>query len=210
MQLQLRMSRSWPSFQQPQKAVEAPSPAQNESKQSVMKLVRSPQEIPLVSLLTDAELVDAAAGEHRSRVEQRDVVRHQAPARAERCHLEQVSRCIVGRHENLSTTRSRRRRECAAVQSGDVVRHRSPAHPVGNERRRQPLTHVVESVAGRLNATPAQVSLAWIASRPGMTGPIASATTPEQLRDIVGGIDLKLDNVALATLDRASAWASAW
>jgi aryl-alcohol dehydrogenase-like predicted oxidoreductase len=63
----------------------------------------------------------------------------------------------------------------------------------------------VESVAKRLNATPAQVSLAWIVARPGMTGPIASATTPEQLREIVGGIDLKLDDDALAMLDQAGA-----
>jgi aryl-alcohol dehydrogenase-like predicted oxidoreductase len=64
----------------------------------------------------------------------------------------------------------------------------------------------VESVGKRLNATPAQVSLAWIAARPGMTGPIASATTPEQLRDLIGGIDLKLDDDALTTLDKASSW----
>jgi len=64
----------------------------------------------------------------------------------------------------------------------------------------------VEDVAKRLGATPAQVALAWIANRPGMTGPIASATTPEQLRDLIGGIELKLDADAIATLDKASAW----
>jgi aryl-alcohol dehydrogenase-like predicted oxidoreductase len=63
----------------------------------------------------------------------------------------------------------------------------------------------VESVAKRLGATPAQVSLAWIASRPGMTGPIASATTPGQLSEIVGGIGLQIDGEARATLDKASA-----
>ena len=63
----------------------------------------------------------------------------------------------------------------------------------------------VEEVAQRLGATPAQVALAWIASRPGMTGPIASATTPEQLEEIVGGIGLKLDDEAIETLDKASA-----
>jgi aryl-alcohol dehydrogenase-like predicted oxidoreductase len=63
----------------------------------------------------------------------------------------------------------------------------------------------VESVAKRLGATPAQVALAWIASRPGMTGPIASATTPGQLDEIVGGIGLTLDVDAIATLDKASA-----
>jgi aryl-alcohol dehydrogenase-like predicted oxidoreductase len=63
----------------------------------------------------------------------------------------------------------------------------------------------VESVAKRLGATPAQVALAWIASRPGMTGPIASATTPAQLEEIIGGIGLTLDDEAIATLDKASA-----
>jgi aryl-alcohol dehydrogenase-like predicted oxidoreductase len=63
----------------------------------------------------------------------------------------------------------------------------------------------VESVAKRLGATPAQVALAWIARRPGMTGPIASATTKEQLDEIVGGIALKLDDEAVATLEQASA-----
>jgi aryl-alcohol dehydrogenase-like predicted oxidoreductase len=63
----------------------------------------------------------------------------------------------------------------------------------------------VESVAARLGATPAQVALAWIASRPGMTGPIASATTPDQLKEIAAGVDLKLDADAIATLDKASA-----
>ncbi len=64
----------------------------------------------------------------------------------------------------------------------------------------------VEEVAGRLGATPAQVALAWIARRPGMTGPIASATTPEQLDELVGGIELVLDDEAVATLDKVSAW----
>jgi aryl-alcohol dehydrogenase-like predicted oxidoreductase len=63
----------------------------------------------------------------------------------------------------------------------------------------------VEHVARRLGATPAQVALAWIASRPGMTGPIASATTPEQLAELIGGIDLKLDDAAISELDTASA-----
>jgi aryl-alcohol dehydrogenase-like predicted oxidoreductase len=63
----------------------------------------------------------------------------------------------------------------------------------------------VESVAKRLGATPAQVALAWIVARPGMTGPIASATTPSQLVDLIGGIELELDTEALETLEAASA-----
>jgi aryl-alcohol dehydrogenase-like predicted oxidoreductase len=63
----------------------------------------------------------------------------------------------------------------------------------------------IEQVATGLGATPAQIALAWIAGRPGMTGPIASATTPAQLAELVGGIELKLDDEAIATLDQASA-----
>jgi aryl-alcohol dehydrogenase-like predicted oxidoreductase len=62
----------------------------------------------------------------------------------------------------------------------------------------------VEDVAKRLGTTPAQVALAWIAQRPGMTGPIASATTPAQLDELVGGIGLQLDDEAVATLDAVS------
>ncbi|TAK21387.1 MAG: aldo/keto reductase [Chloroflexota bacterium] len=64
----------------------------------------------------------------------------------------------------------------------------------------------VQAVAGRLNATPSQVALAWIIQRPGMTAPIASATTPEQAREILGAATLRLDVEAVASLDSASAW----
>ena len=64
----------------------------------------------------------------------------------------------------------------------------------------------VEKVAAAAGVTPAQVALSWLAHRPGITAPIASATSVEQLRELLGGIDLRLDEEATATLDRASAW----
>ncbi len=64
----------------------------------------------------------------------------------------------------------------------------------------------VESVATRVGATPPEIALAWILSRPGMTAPIASATTSEQTKQLLAAIDLKLDSESLAELDRASAW----
>src|SRR5437899_4947392 len=41
----------------------------------------------------------------------------------------------------------------------------------------------VEKVAAAANATAAQVSLSWLAHRPGITAPIASATTVPQLKE---------------------------
>jgi len=67
----------------------------------------------------------------------------------------------------------------------------------------------VDKVAAAAGATAAQVALSWLAHRPGITAPIASATTVLQLKELLGGIELRLDEEATATLDRASAWRDA-
>jgi aryl-alcohol dehydrogenase-like predicted oxidoreductase len=61
----------------------------------------------------------------------------------------------------------------------------------------------VEKVASQYNATPAQVAIAWLLSRPGVTAPIASATSVEQTRELMGALKLKLDSAALETLSLA-------
>lgn len=63
----------------------------------------------------------------------------------------------------------------------------------------------LDAVAARLHATPTQVALAWQLARPGITAPIASATSIEQLRDLVRAASLELDAEAVAALDAASA-----
>lgn len=62
----------------------------------------------------------------------------------------------------------------------------------------------LDDVAREVSATPAQVSLAWLASRPAVTAPIASATSIEQLRELIAGVTLKLPADALRRLDEAS------
>jgi len=64
----------------------------------------------------------------------------------------------------------------------------------------------VENVARRVNATPSQVALAWVIQRPGMTAPIASATTADQARELLGAANVALDAAATQELDVASAW----
>lgn len=63
----------------------------------------------------------------------------------------------------------------------------------------------LDDVANRKAATPAQVALAWLMARPGLTAPIASATSVEQLQDIVKATTLHLDEAEITTLDKASA-----
>ncbi len=67
----------------------------------------------------------------------------------------------------------------------------------------------VEKVASKVGATPAQVALSWMVHRPGITAPIASATSVGQLTEILGAIELKLGDDATAELDKASAWKEA-
>ena len=62
-----------------------------------------------------------------------------------------------------------------------------------------------EMVAQRCNATMAQVALAWLMHRPGVTAPIASATTVAQLDELMAAARLTLDPDAISTLDQASA-----
>ncbi len=62
----------------------------------------------------------------------------------------------------------------------------------------------LDSIAEDLNATPAQVSLAWIMAQPSVTAPIASVTSVAQLEELAGAARLKLDTDVLAQLDEAS------
>lgn len=63
----------------------------------------------------------------------------------------------------------------------------------------------LDDVAKRHDATPAQVALAWLMTRPGITAPIASATSVEQVQELAGAVRLKLSADDLDVLERASA-----
>lgn len=63
----------------------------------------------------------------------------------------------------------------------------------------------LDQVASGHGATPAQVALAWVMAQPGLTAPIASATSVAQLQELMGAADLKLSADDLAALGTASA-----
>jgi aryl-alcohol dehydrogenase-like predicted oxidoreductase len=63
----------------------------------------------------------------------------------------------------------------------------------------------LDQVAKKYNATPARVSLAWLLARPGITAPIVSATSMEQLNDLIPSVELRLDRAAIELLSQASA-----
>jgi aryl-alcohol dehydrogenase-like predicted oxidoreductase len=63
----------------------------------------------------------------------------------------------------------------------------------------------LDAVAAEQGATTAQVALAWLIARPGLTAPIASATSVQQLNELFGAAKLQLTANQIAALDLASA-----
>ncbi|HET6524214.1 aldo/keto reductase [Sphingopyxis sp.] len=62
---------------------------------------------------------------------------------------------------------------------------------------------VMDGIAAETGATLSQIALAWVAAQPGVTAPIASATTAAQLDELMGSLDLHLNDQQLAALSQA-------
>lgn len=63
----------------------------------------------------------------------------------------------------------------------------------------------LDRIAAARHVTVAQVALAWIMARPGITSAIASATSVEQVRELLGAVDVQLSAEEMGALDRVSA-----
>jgi aryl-alcohol dehydrogenase-like predicted oxidoreductase len=73
------------------------------------------------------------------------------------------------------------------------------------DERGMRILRALDQVSAGKSASQAQVALAWVMAQPGLTGPIASATSLEQLDELMGSARMKLDAEDLALLDEASA-----
>ncbi len=63
------------------------------------------------------------------------------------------------------------------------------------------VVEALEQVAQEAGANPTQVALAWLIAQPSVTAPIASATSLDQLEDLLKAVSLNLSQEALAKLD---------
>lgn len=63
------------------------------------------------------------------------------------------------------------------------------------------LLDVMDKIAEKHSAVPATVALAWLYAQPHIGAPIASATSVEQLRQLLSASSLKLDSADLELLD---------
>ena len=72
------------------------------------------------------------------------------------------------------------------------------AHTEETDRR---VAETLASVAARRGTSHAQVALAWLLQKPGITAPIIGASKPAHLDDAVAALELNLDNAELAALE---------
>ena len=62
----------------------------------------------------------------------------------------------------------------------------------------------LDQIAAKHHSVPAAVALAWLSAQPNIGGPIASATSKEQLTEILSSTSLNLDSADLDLLDQVS------
>ena len=70
--------------------------------------------------------------------------------------------------------------------------------------RGEKILGALDDVARETGAKQATVALAWLMAQPTITAPIASATKPEQLDDLMAAADLQLSSEQIAALSEAS------
>jgi len=63
----------------------------------------------------------------------------------------------------------------------------------------------LDAVAKARNSKPAEVAIAWLIARPGIVAPIASATSVDQLQDLINATELDLSAQDIEQLNQASA-----
>jgi aryl-alcohol dehydrogenase-like predicted oxidoreductase len=63
----------------------------------------------------------------------------------------------------------------------------------------------LDDAAKKHNSNPTQITLAWLMQRKAITAPIVSATSLQQLKDLIASPNVKLDAADVAAIDKASA-----
>ncbi|PWH13766.1 MAG: hypothetical protein DDG59_13780 [Anaerolineae bacterium] len=64
----------------------------------------------------------------------------------------------------------------------------------------------LEEIAKQKGKTVLQIALAWVMHQPTITSPIVGANTVEQLKEILGALEVKLTAEELSRLDQISRW----
>lgn len=76
------------------------------------------------------------------------------------------------------------------------------AHKLYTREADDRVVDCVEELAKKRGVPPAQVALAWLLHKPGITAPIIGATKPHHLEDAVAALSLKLSEQEIAELEK--------
>jgi aryl-alcohol dehydrogenase-like predicted oxidoreductase len=68
------------------------------------------------------------------------------------------------------------------------------------------ILEALDQVAQVYSVLPATIALAWLMARPAITAPIASATSVQQLNELLRAVSIQLDATAMKELNEASAY----
>ncbi|MBA55229.1 MAG: alcohol dehydrogenase [Pseudomonadales bacterium] len=98
---------------------------------------------------------------------------------------------LSGKYRTLEDVKNSKRGE------GFVNKYMTP--------RGERIISALTNIAGQHQVPVASVALAWLIQRPGITAPIASATSMEQLNELAIALELMLTESDMAVLDQASA-----
>jgi aryl-alcohol dehydrogenase-like predicted oxidoreductase len=90
------------------------------------------------------------------------------------------------------------------------ARANSVSNRYGDDERAWQALDTVIDIAAKRATTPAQVALAWLLAQPTITAPIIGANSVDQLRELVGAVDVQLTRPELKRLDAASGGAFEW
>ena len=77
--------------------------------------------------------------------------------------------------------------------------------PIYDEAKTYDIIEAVVSVGERHGEAPAQVALAWLLGKPGVTSAIVGARTEQQVKDLLGGAELELSPEDVVQLEAVSA-----
>ncbi|TNC26078.1 aldo/keto reductase [Amycolatopsis alkalitolerans] len=72
------------------------------------------------------------------------------------------------------------------------------------DHRGERVLEALDDISAAHKTSPAAVALAWLAARPTVAAPIASARNVDQLRDLLASVELRLTAAELTSLDEAS------
>jgi len=89
---------------------------------------------------------------------------------------------------------------------GDIAKNERGAEAaVHLNRRGLRVLHVLDRIAAAHGVAVATVALAWLLTKPNVVAPVASASSPDQVADLVAAARLPITRAQVAELDRVSA-----